>query len=201
MIPFGPINGNDVDSPYEHPSQTKNTAGFDPLPAFGTSNIINTFGNGWAAAPTIAEAPGPPDNPDLPQIKTPQTLAGPDGLVLFMQLSIRTTTNGLPQDDPNAIFSRIFGILNVGVREKIGGENTFREIRGIKFDFAVGEQVPPCPWDLNGDGFVGVGDMLAIFSLWGPCPGPPGCPGDFNDDGFVGFGDQLIMFANWGPCG
>ena len=58
-------------------------------------------------------------------------------MVLFMQLSITTTTNGVPQDDPDAVFSRIFGILSVGVREKIGGENAFREIRGIEYDFAV----------------------------------------------------------------
>ena len=59
---------------------------------------------------------------------------------------------------------------------------------------------PTCPWDLNGDGFVGIGDLLAFFALWGPCPGPPGCPGDFDSSGFVGVGDMLLMFANWGPC-
>ncbi|MEE8146332.1 MAG: hypothetical protein V3T24_01910, partial [Longimicrobiales bacterium] len=57
-----------------------------------------------------------------------------------------------------------------------------------------------CPWDLDNSGAVGVGDLLALFGLWGPCPGPAGCPGDFNGDGFVGVGDMLIMFANWGPC-
>ncbi len=126
-----------MDSPYEHPNQTVQTANFDPFPAFGTNNIINGFGIGWAAPPVIADAPGPPGDQDLPQIKTPQTLAGPDGLVLFMQLSITTTTNGVPQDDPNAVFSRIFGILNVGVREKIGGENITREVHDIEIDFAV----------------------------------------------------------------
>ena len=59
---------------------------------------------------------------------------------------------------------------------------------------------PPCPWDLDDDGNVGVGDLLALFALWGPCPGVPGCPGDFNSDGAVGVGDMLILFANWGPC-
>ncbi len=57
-----------------------------------------------------------------------------------------------------------------------------------------------CPWDLDDDGTVGIGDLLALFSLWGPCPGLPGCPGDFNNDGFAGVGDMLEMFANWGPC-
>ena len=53
----------------------------------------------------------------------------------------------------------------------------------------------PCPWDLDSDGIVGVGDLLTLFANWGT-PGP----GDFNNDGIVGVGDLLIMFANWGPC-
>ncbi len=57
-----------------------------------------------------------------------------------------------------------------------------------------------CPWDLNADGAVGIGDLRALFAVWGPCPGPPGCPGDFNSDGTVGVGDMLTMFALWGPC-
>ena len=60
-----------------------------------------------------------------------------------------------------------------------------------------------CPWDLNGDGVTGVGDLLILFATWGPCPGDPGCPdcpGDFNADGFIGVGDMLAMFANWGLC-
>ena len=53
-----------------------------------------------------------------------------------------------------------------------------------------------CPWDLDGDGSVGVGDLLVLFAIWGS----PGPDGDFNNDGTVGVGDMLIMFANWGPC-
>ena len=137
IIPEGRINGNDVDSPYEHNNLTKLGIGFDPFPAFGVANKIASFAAVWVAPSEIAGPPGPPDDPDLPKIKTPQTLAGPDGLVLFMQLSITTTTNGVPQDDPDAIFSEIFGLLNLGVREKIGGQNIFREIRGLKFNYSV----------------------------------------------------------------
>ena len=55
------------------------------------------------------------------------------------------------------------------------------------------------PGDLNGDGVVGVGDLLILFAEWGPCPGAPDpCPADLDDDGFVGIGDMLFMFANWG---
>ncbi len=70
----------------------------------------------------------------------------------------------------------------------------------VFFDFTFVVIAVPCPADLDGDGVVGIGDLLALFGLWGPCPGPPGCPGDFNNDGTVGVADLLILFANWGPC-
>ncbi|MHC4414092.1 MAG: hypothetical protein ACYS0G_02280 [Planctomycetota bacterium] len=136
-IPFGPLNGNDVSSPYEHPSQAGLTFGFDPLPSFGAPSQIFTSGGAVVAPATIADAPGPPDNADLPQIKTPQTLAGPDGLVLFAQLSITSGTVG-QIDDPDFVGSIISGIINIGVREKDADPpNQFREIRGIEYFFQV----------------------------------------------------------------
>ena len=54
-----------------------------------------------------------------------------------------------------------------------------------------------CVWDLNGDGTVGVGDLLALLTAWGT---DPGGPPDFDGDGNVGIGDMLALFANWGPC-
>ena len=57
-----------------------------------------------------------------------------------------------------------------------------------------------CPWDLSGDGVVGVSDILDLFEVWKPCPGPPCCPGDLDGSGFVGVGDLLAMFAHWGVC-
>ncbi len=55
----------------------------------------------------------------------------------------------------------------------------------------------PCAWNLDGDNFVGINDLLILLAAWGPNPGHPA---DFNGDGTVGVGDMLIMFANWGPC-
>jgi hypothetical protein len=61
----------------------------------------------------------------------------------------------------------------------------------------------------NSDGVVNFGDLLALFSLSGPCfGGIPGCEGDFadsngvigNPDGQVNFGDLLAMFSLAGPC-
>ena len=50
--------------------------------------------------------------------------------------------------------------------------------------------------DLNGDGIVGVGDLLILLASWGPCKGD--CPADLDGNGFVGIGDLLILLANWG---
>jgi hypothetical protein len=54
-----------------------------------------------------------------------------------------------------------------------------------------------CPEDLNGDGNVGFGDVLAIIGAWGPCAG---CPEDLDGSGSADFGDILAVLAAWGPC-
>ncbi len=54
-----------------------------------------------------------------------------------------------------------------------------------------------CPWDLDGDGAVGVTDFLDMLGAWGPNPGHPA---DFDGDGSVGVADFLALLANWGPC-
>ena len=52
--------------------------------------------------------------------------------------------------------------------------------------------------DLDGDGSVGVSDLLILLASWGPCPPKGDCTADLNDDGNVGVADLLILLANWG---
>ncbi len=52
-----------------------------------------------------------------------------------------------------------------------------------------------CPWDLDQNGAVGTGDLLALFTQWGTDG-----PADFDENGLVGTSDLLILFINWGPC-
>ena len=52
-----------------------------------------------------------------------------------------------------------------------------------------------CPWDLDGSGSVGTGDLLELFAQWGTDG-----PADFDGNGVVNTADLLILFANWGPC-
>ncbi|MHC4414155.1 MAG: glycoside hydrolase family 2 TIM barrel-domain containing protein [Planctomycetota bacterium] len=54
-----------------------------------------------------------------------------------------------------------------------------------------------CPWDLDGNGTIGIADLLALLAAWGadPCGSA-----DFNGDGVVGVADLLRLLANWGAC-
>ena len=53
---------------------------------------------------------------------------------------------------------------------------------------------PPLPGDANGDGMVGILDILIVIADWGPCDG---CAGDQNGDGQASILDILLMIANW----
>ncbi len=57
-------------------------------------------------------------------------------------------------------------------------------ISGGSFSFDV-SGLPPCPWDLNGDGEVSAADLLALLAAWG------------NP---YGAADLLDLLADWGLC-
>ncbi len=53
----------------------------------------------------------------------------------------------------------------------------------------------PCPWDCgDGDGNVGIVDLLALLGGWG---GPGACD---SDGGGAGITDLLELLAHWGAC-
>lgn len=47
---------------------------------------------------------------------------------------------------------------------------------------------------VDGDGVVGVNDILALIAVWGPCET---CSADLNGDGVVNVTDLLEVIANW----
>jgi thiol-disulfide isomerase/thioredoxin len=57
--------------------------------------------------------------------------------------------------------------------------------------------VTGCAGDANGDGDVGLTDLLSVLSAWGPCEG---CEADFDGDDLVSFSDLLLVIGLWGPC-
>ena len=57
---------------------------------------------------------------------------------------------------------------------------------------------PVAQGDVDGDGVVGIIDLLVVLGAWGPCPSPPAeCPADVDGDDTVGITDFLIVLANW----
>ena len=54
------------------------------------------------------------------------------------------------------------------------------------------------PGDLDGDGSVGVKDLLILLGNWGPCADCNDCIADLDDDCTVGVADLLILLGNWG---
>jgi hypothetical protein len=54
-----------------------------------------------------------------------------------------------------------------------------------------------CPLDLDGQTGVGVGDLLVLLSLWGPCAD---CDADLDNDGTIGVSDLLVLLSGWGSC-
>jgi hypothetical protein len=81
-----------------------------------------------------------------------------------------------------------------------------QKVGSMLLDFFLGSPFTE-PWfavagppvgDLDGDGRVGISDLLILLAGWGPCPDPPdACPADLDGDGTVGIADLLILLANW----
>ena len=84
--------------------------------------------------------------------------------------------------------------------------NDAGQILVLGYDGNVGEWrtilltpvVSQVPGDLDGDGTVGVTDLLILLGDWGPCPPKGDCPADLDGDGSVGVKDLLILLGNWG---
>jgi hypothetical protein len=55
--------------------------------------------------------------------------------------------------------------------------------------------IATCPADLDGDGQVGIGDLLIMLAAWGTSG-----PGDLDGSGAVGITDLLSLLKSWGPC-
>jgi len=58
--------------------------------------------------------------------------------------------------------------------------------------------LPNVPGDIDGDGTVGVSDLLILLGEWGPCDDPDNCPADLDNNNSVGVNDLLTLLSNWG---
>ena len=91
---------------------------------------------------------------------------------------------GYPSPDCNGNFVKDSCDIDFGTSQDVNGNGVPDECD------------PTCPWDCaDGDGVVGIGDFLALLSVWGQT----GVPCDI-DGGGVGITDFLALLAAWGPC-
>jgi len=60
-------------------------------------------------------------------------------------------------------------------------------------DVAAG--LPAALADLDGDGMVGLTDLLVLFGNWGSCPPTGQCIGDLDCDGTTGIEDFLLLLS------
>ena len=78
-------------------------------------------------------------------------------------------------------------------------ENSSGQIIGDWTDLGgntVADECPvDCPADLDGNGEVGVDDLLFLISEW------DGPNGDCNGDGTTDVNDLLFLIGVWGVCG
>jgi len=89
--------------------------------------------------------------------------------------------------------------FNLWLNDPQAGPAQGQSIEVIITDFSFSPDQPdrPCPWDLDGDTFVGIADFLGLLALWNTNPGGPP---DFDGDCVVGITDFLELLARWGPC-
>ena len=76
--------------------------------------------------------------------------------------------------------------------------------RGFCCSTEICVTIPDCTpeCDLDGDGIVGIMDLLALLAVWGSCPDcgtPQACPADFDGDCSVGILDFLQLLGDWSP--
>lgn len=71
---------------------------------------------------------------------------------------------------------------------------------GTNLGLFVARPAVPCP-DADGDGVVGLGDLLAVLGGFGAAVGGGAADGDFDGDGLVGLEDLLAVLGAFGePC-
>ena len=69
---------------------------------------------------------------------------------------------------------------------------------GQSTDFNANDVPDECDADLDGDGSVGVTDLLILLANWGRCADCNDCPADLDDDCTVGVIDLIMLLSNWG---
>ncbi len=135
----------------------------------------------------------------LPGVQTHLELTGPDDTTIFSH----TLTGPFPIGEPTEQYIDEVLPLDPGVYTLLGRALAADAV-DIADDYLAGESgvnfivEVSILGDVNGDGSVGVSDLLILLADWGPCGDCNDCSADLDGDCSVGVADLLILLANWG---
>ena len=189
--------GNDGSSSISWPASNSNVLAISAVASNGNLASFSTYGAGL-----FASAPG------ASILVSDRT--GGDGFGSGNTTTIDGTSFASPyaagvaalilSQDPELTPADVRGIMETTSSDygASGYDTTFGW--GMVNAFAAVQAVDveePCPADIDGSGAVGVDDLLALISAWGPCSG---CDADIDGSGAVGVDDLLALISAWGPC-
>ncbi len=102
-------------------------------------------------------------------------------------------------------FGRMFDVQAYEDQQSPKRQETFRMAQEVVRGVDILEQSVDdlhMSADINGDGYVNVGDLQALVIAWGSQGTPPtgnwNALADLNSDGYINVGDLLLLAANWG---
>ena len=114
----------------------------------------------------------------------------------WIQQARLIASDGVADDWLGASVALNGDVAVVGAREFSNGPGSAYTYDGLS-DGIPDQCQATCPWDLDGDGAIGITDFLALLGLWGTNPGGPP---DFDGDLDVGITDFLELLGHWGTC-
>jgi hypothetical protein len=137
------------------------------------------FGTAAAFAPCFGGGPYKPDDPCAVHD------ADQDGDVDWDDFGPFLGVYEGPQDDCN-------GNEALDLADILDGSSDDDDHDGVP------DECQGCPGDLDGDGGVGISDLIQVILAWGPCGEL--CPADVDLNGVVDVRDLLEVLQGWGPC-
>ena len=114
----------------------------------------------------------------------------------WIQQADMVASDGLSGDLLGAAVGLSGDVAVIGAAEFANGPGSTYAYAGLT-DGIPDQCQAACPWDLDGDGAIGITDFLTLLALWGTNPGGPP---DFDGDLDVGITDFLELLGHWGAC-
>jgi probable HAF family extracellular repeat protein len=150
---------------------------------YGGPALVSTSATGINSAGVIVGNSFPPAD-------TPEVRHGP----FIYEDGVMTNLNDLLHESAEGwMVTDVVAINDQGV---IAGSARYDE--GTRRAILLVPTEAGSPADFDGDGSVGVADLLVLLGGWGDCPPPPaGCTTDLDSDGQTGVSDLLILLAEW----